>query len=118
LKGRVILTAGLGGMGGAQPLAGVFAGAIVLAVEVDPSRIQRRLETKYVDEVADNLDDALKRVAEYQRTGEARSIALLGNMATVIHQLIEKKFTPDLLTDQTSAHDPLRGYIPEGYTLE
>lgn len=118
LKGRTILTAGLGGMGGAQPLAGVFAGAVVLAVEVDPTRIQRRLETKYVDEVAENIDDALVRVEKYKRAGEAKSIALLGNMATVIHQLIEKGFKPDLLTDQTSAHDPLRGYIPEGYTLD
>ena len=118
LGGRVILTAGLGGMGGAQPLAGVFAGACVLAVEVDPTRIQRRLETKYVDEVATDLDDALKRISEYKRTKTARSVALLGNMASVIHQLIERGFTPDLLTDQTSAHDPVRGYIPEGYSLE
>jgi len=118
LKSRVILTAGLGGMGGAQPLAGVFAGAIVLAVEIDPTRIQKRLETKYIDEVATDLDDAIRRVKHYQQTGEAKSIALQGNMATVIHQLIDKKFVPDLLTDQTSAHDPLVGYIPEAYTVE
>ncbi|MGE3973773.1 MAG: urocanate hydratase [Bdellovibrionales bacterium] len=118
LKGRVIVTAGLGGMGGAQPLAGVFAGAVVLAVEVDPAKIQKRLETKYVDEVADNLDDALRRVSEYRRQGRARSIALKGNMATVIHQLRTRKFIPDLLTDQTSAHDPLNGYIPEDLTLQ
>ena len=118
LKGRSILTAGLGGMGGAQPLAGVFAGAAVLAVEVDPTRIQRRLETKYVDEVATDVDDAIHRIEQYKKQGVARSVALLGNMATVIHQLGEKGFQPDLLTDQTSAHDPLRGYIPEGYTLE
>ncbi|MFS4460800.1 urocanate hydratase [Bdellovibrio sp. HCB2-146] len=118
LKGRVILTAGLGGMGGAQPLAGVFAGACVLAVEIDPTRIQKRLETKYVDEVADNIDDAIARIRKYTAAGEAKSIALLGNMATVIHQLLEKNFIPDLLTDQTSAHDPLVGYIPEGYTVE
>ncbi len=118
LKGKVILTAGLGGMGGAQPLAGVFAGACVLAVEVDPTRIQRRLETKYVDEVANDLDDAIQRVQKYKKEGTARSVALLGNMATVIHQLLEKGFVPDLLTDQTSAHDPLRGYIPEGLSLE
>ncbi|MGZ3723809.1 MAG: urocanate hydratase [Bdellovibrionales bacterium] len=118
LKNRVILTAGLGGMGGAQPLAGVFAGATVLAVEVDPTRIQRRLETKYVDEVATDLDDAIKRVNAYKKAGAAKSVALLGNMATVIHQLLEKGFIPDLLTDQTSAHDPLLGYIPEGYSLE
>ncbi len=118
LTGRVIFTAGLGGMGGAQPLAGVFAGAIVLAVEVDPASIEKRLKTKYVDEVAKDLDDAIARIKKYQKTGEAKSIALLGNAATVVHQLIEKNFTPDLLTDQTSAHDPLVGYIPEGYSVD
>ena len=118
LSGRVILTAGLGGMGGAQPLAGVFAGAIVLAVEIDPTRIQKRLDTKYVDEVAVDLEDALRRVRHYQETKEAKSIAVQGNMATVIHQLLEKNFIPDLLTDQTSAHDPLNGYIPESYSVE
>lgn len=117
LKGRVILTAGLGGMGGAQPLAGVFAGAVVLAVEVDPERIEKRLKTKYVDEVATDLDDALQRVAKYKEQGLARSVALEGNMATVIHELIKRGFTPDVLTDQTSAHDPLNGYVPEGLSL-
>lgn len=118
LKGKVILTAGLGGMGGAQPLAGVFAGAVVLGVDVDPTRIAKRLETKYVDEKATDLDDALARVAKYKAAGLAKSIALEGNMATVIHQLLERGFIPDLLTDQTSAHDPINGYIPEGLTLE
>lgn len=118
LKSKVIVTAGLGGMGGAQPLAGVFAGAIVLGVEVDPTRIQKRLDTKYVDELATDLDDALKRIEKYKASGEAKSIALEGNMAEVIHQLNEKGFVPDLLTDQTSAHDPLKGYIPEGYSIE
>jgi urocanate hydratase len=118
LKGRVILTAGLGGMGGAQPLAGVFAGACVLAVDIDPTRIAKRLETKYIDEVATDIDDAIARVRKYMAAGEAKSIALHGNMATVIHQMLEKNFIPDLLTDQTSAHDPLVGYIPEGYTVE
>jgi len=118
LQGKVILTAGLGGMGGAQPLAGVFAGACVLAVEIDPTRIQKRLETKYIDEVATDLDDAISRVRKYTQAGEAKSIAVQGNAATLIHQLIEKNFTPDLLTDQTSAHDPLIGYIPEGYSVE
>lgn len=118
LKGKIILTAGLGGMGGAQPLAGVFAGAVVLAVDVDPTRIQKRLETKYVDEVATDLDDALMRARRYAQSGEAKSIALQGNMATVIHQMLDKNFLPDLLTDQTSAHDPLIGYIPEGYSIE
>jgi urocanate hydratase len=117
LKGRTILTAGLGGMGGAQPLAGVFAGANVLAVEVDPARIQKRLDTRYIDEVAESLDDALQRIARYRKEGVARSVALLGNMATVIRELNERGFLPDLLTDQTSAHDPLNGYIPEGHSL-
>jgi urocanate hydratase len=118
LKGRVIVTAGLGGMGGAQPLAGVFAGACVLAVEVDPKSIEKRLKTKYVDELATDLDDAIARIRKYTANGEAKSVALQGNMATVIHQMIEKGFVPDLLTDQTSAHDPLVGYIPEGYSVE
>jgi urocanate hydratase len=118
LKGKVILTAGLGGMGGAQPLAGVFAGACVLAVEIDPTRIQKRLETKYVDEVAKDIDDAIARVRKYTAAGEAKSIALHGNAATMIHEFIKKGFIPDLLTDQTSAHDPLVGYIPEGCTIE
>lgn len=118
LKGRVLLTAGLGGMGGAQPLAGVFAGAVVLGVEVDPSRIQKRLDTKYVDELATDVDDAIARVRKYQAEGKAVSIALCGNMSEVIHELIKKDFIPDILTDQTSAHDPLVGYIPAGLSLE
>jgi urocanate hydratase len=118
LKGKVILTAGLGGMGGAQPLAGVFAGACVLAVEVDPTRVQKRLETKYVDEVAKDIDDAIARIRKYTAAGEAKSIALHGNAATLIHEFIQRNFIPDLLTDQTSAHDPLVGYIPEGYSVE
>lgn len=118
LKGKVILTAGLGGMGGAQPLAGVFAGAVVLAVEVDPSRVEKRLKTKYLDEVAIDIDAALAKVAAYKKSGEAKSIGLVGNMAEVIHELIKRKFIPDLLTDQTSAHDPLCGYIPEGLSLQ
>lgn len=118
LKGKVILTAGLGGMGGAQPLAGVFAGAVVLAVDIDPTRIEKRLQTKYIDEVARDIDEALQKVRHYQNLGEAKSIGLQGNMATVIHQLLEKNFLPDILTDQTSAHDPLHGYLPEGYTVE
>jgi urocanate hydratase len=117
LKGRVILTAGLGGMGGAQPLAGVFAGAVVLAVEVDPERIQKRLDTKYVDEWAPDIDSALARVADYKSKRLAKSVALQGNMASVIHELVRLGFQPDLLTDQTSAHDPLNGYIPEGMDI-
>ena len=117
LKGKTILTAGLGGMGGAQPLAGVFAGASVLAIDVDPHRINRRLETGYVDEKADTLEEAIQRVENYKAQGIAKSVAYCGNMAEVIHKLIKLDFKPDILTDQTSAHDPLKGYIPEGYTL-
>jgi urocanate hydratase len=118
LEGKIILTAGLGGMGGAQPLAGVFAGATVLAVEIDPSSIEKRLKTKYVDESVTDLDQAIQLVRQYAANKQAKSVALLGNAATVIHQMIEKNFIPDVLTDQTSAHDPLVGYIPEGYTIE
>jgi len=118
LKGKLIITAGLGGMGGAQPLAGVFAGATVLAVDIDPYRIGRRLETEYIDEVADDLDDALARVTKYKEAGEAKSVAVCGNMATVIHELLKRDFIPDVLTDQTSAHDPLLGYLPEGYDVK
>lgn len=117
LKGKSILTAGLGGMGGAQPLAGVFAGAVVLGVEVDRERIQKRLDSGYVDELATSIDDALNRVRKYQSEGKAKSIALHGNMATIIHELIQKNFKPDILTDQTSAHDLLNGYVPEGYDI-
>jgi urocanate hydratase len=117
LAGKIILTAGLGGMGGAQPLAGVFAGATVLAVEVDPASIEKRLKTKYVDESVTDIDEAIAKVKKYAANKEAKSVALLGNMATVIHQLLAKNFTPDVLTDQTSAHDPLVGYIPEGYDV-
>ncbi|MFZ3230596.1 MAG: urocanate hydratase [Pseudobdellovibrio sp.] len=118
LAGRIILTAGLGGMGGAQPLAGVFAGATVLAVEVDPISIAKRLKTKYVDEAVTDIDEAIALVRKYAANKQAKSVALQGNMATVIHQMLEKGFLPDLLTDQTSAHDPLVGYIPEGYSVE
>ncbi|MCB9073392.1 MAG: urocanate hydratase [Bdellovibrionaceae bacterium] len=118
LKGKIILTAGLGGMGGAQPLAGVFAGGCMLAVEVDPTRLQKRLDTKYLDEKATTLDEAWKKIKNYAEKGEAKSIGLVGNMAEVIHEMIQKNYIPDVLTDQTSAHDPLNGYIPEGYSLE
>ncbi len=118
LKGRTILTAGLGGMGGAQPLAGIFAGATVLAVEVDPSRIEKRLKSKYVDEMVTSVDEAIERVSSYKEKGIAKSVALLGNMSEVIFELMDKGFQPDVLTDQTSAHDPLLGYIPKGYSLE
>lgn len=117
LNKKIILTAGLGGMGGAQPLAGVFAGAVVMAVEVDPNRIDFRLRTKYLDEREDNLDAAIKKAKAYQESGQAKSIGICGNMSEVIWQLIEKGFVPDVLTDQTSAHDPLNGYVPGGMSL-
>lgn len=117
LKGKWILTAGLGGMGGAQPLAGVFAGANVLAVEVDPERIEKRIKTKYVDEVATSFEDAVARIKKYNEQGVARSVALLGNMAEILPRFVKANIIPDMLTDQTSAHDPLNGYIPAGYTL-
>ncbi|MBE8162977.1 MAG: urocanate hydratase [Bdellovibrionaceae bacterium] len=118
LKNKIIVTAGLGGMGGAQPLAGVFAGACVLAIEADAHRIQKRLETKYIDEVVEDLNEAIAKIKAYASKGEAKSIAYCGNMAEVLPLLIKHNFIPDILTDQTSAHDPLRGYIPAGYTIE
>ena len=117
LVGRVFVSAGLGGMGGAQPLSATMNGAAALVVEVDPRRIERRLATRYVDEATDSLDDALSRVARWRRDGVARSIALCGNAADVLPAMLAKGVVPDLLTDQTSAHDPLNGYVPNGMTL-
>jgi urocanate hydratase len=111
LTGRVVLTAGLGGMGGAQPLAVTLNGGVCLAVEVDPARIARRLETGYCDEAADSLDDAVARALTAAANREARSIALLGNAAEVLPALAQRGFRPDVVTDQTSAHDPLHGYV-------
>lgn len=118
LKNRLLVTAGLGGMGGAQPLAGVFAGATVLAVEVDKERMQKRIETKYLDEIAPDLETAIKKVEQYKKEGKAVSVGLEGNMAELLPQMLEKGLEIDVLTDQTSAHDPLRGYIPVGYNLD
>ena len=118
LRGRTILTAGLGGMGGAQPLAATMAGAASLCVEVDPSRIERRLETAYLDEAADSLDDALRRVREAASDGRALSVGLLGNAADVVPELAARGETFDLVTDQTAAHDPLRGYVPQGLDVD
>ena len=117
LAGRSVLTAGLGGMGGAQPLAATLAGAAILCVEVDPSRIERRLETRYLDEATDSLDDALVRVREAQREGRALSVGLLGNAADVVPELARRGEPFDLVTDQTAAHDPLTGYVPQGLDL-
>jgi urocanate hydratase len=117
LKGRIVLTGGLGGMGGAQPLAATMAGAAFLGIELDPHRIQRRLETGYLDEVADDIDDAIQRVERYAAEGIGRSVALVGNCAEVLPALLERGFRPDLVTDQTSAHDPLHGYVPDGLSI-
>ncbi len=118
LKGRIVLTSGLGGMGGAQPLAITMNEGVALCVEVDQTRIQRRLETKYCDRQAQDLDDAVRLAKEAAAKGQAVSIALLGNAATVLPKLVAMGVIPDAVTDQTSAHDPLNGYIPEGHTLE
>ena len=118
LRGKIVLTAGLGGMGGAQPLAVTMNGGVCLVVEVDPERIQRRLETRYLDEATASLDDAVARAQEYARRGEARSIGLLGNAAEVLPELVKRGFRPDVVTDQTAAHDPLDGYVVPEMTLE
>ncbi|MBI4171878.1 MAG: urocanate hydratase [Actinobacteria bacterium] len=118
LAGRTILTAGLGGMGGAQPLAATMAGAAILCVEVDPSRIERRLESRYLDEVADSLDDALARVNAAAAEGRPLSVGLVGNAADVVPELARRGERFDLVTDQTAAHDPLTGYVPQGLSVE
>ncbi len=118
LKGRWVLTAGLGGMGGAQPLAATLAGACSLNIECQQSRIDFRLRTRYVDEQAKDLDDALARLAKYTAEGKAVSIALCGNAADILPELVARGVRPDLVTDQTSAHDPLHGYLPKGWTWE
>ncbi|WP_149194807.1 urocanate hydratase [Luteimonas suaedae] len=117
LSGKWILTAGLGGMGGAQPLAASLAGACSLNIECQQSRIGMRLKTRYVDEQATDLDDALARIDRYTKAGEAKSIALLGNAAEVLPELVERGVRPDAVTDQTSAHDPVHGYLPIGWTV-
>jgi urocanate hydratase len=118
LAGRSILTAGLGGMGGAQPLAATLAGAAILCVEVDPERIRRRLDTRYLDEAADSLDDALARVRAAAAEGRPLSVGLQGNAAEIVPELARRDEPFDLVTDQTAAHDPLTGYIPAGFTVD
>jgi len=118
LAGRTVLTAGLGGMGGAQPLAATMAGAAILCIEVDPTRIERRLETRYLDEATDSLDDAVRRVREAARERRALSVGLLANAADVVPELARRGEQFDLLTDQTAAHDPLTGYVPQGLDVE
>jgi len=118
LSGRTVLTAGLGGMGGAQPLAATMTGAAILCIEVDPARIQRRIETRYLDEAAESLDDALARVRGAAADGRALSVGLLGNAAEVVPELAARGEHFDFVTDQTAAHDPLNGYVPAGLSVE
>ncbi|HET9034540.1 MAG TPA: urocanate hydratase [Dokdonella sp.] len=118
LKGKWILTAGLGGMGGAQPLAASLAGASSLNIECQQRCIDFRLRTRYVDEQASDLDDALARIAKYTKSGEAKSIALLGNAADILPELVRRGVRPDAVTDQTSAHDPVHGYLPIGWSVD
>ena len=117
LKNKLILSAGLGGMGGAQPLAATFAGATFIGVEIDPERIERRLKTGYVDLKTDSFEKAIELAQAFQKKGEAKSIALLGNAADMYPLFVQKNIVPDLVTDQTSAHDTLNGYIPQGLSL-
>jgi urocanate hydratase len=118
LEGRVVLTAGLGGMGGAQPLAVTMNGGVALVVEVDSARIERRVKTRYLDRWTDSLDEALRWVDEARKSDESLSVALLGNAAETHPELVRRGFRPDVVTDQTSAHDPLEGYLPAGLSLE
>lgn len=117
LKGRWILTGGLGGMGGAQPLAAVMAGACCLAVECDEKSADFRLRTRYVDEKTDSLDDALEMIERWTKAGEAKSVALIGNAADIFPEIHKRGIRPDIVTDQTSAHDPVNGYLPQGWSV-
>ncbi|SHJ86097.1 urocanate hydratase [Aureimonas altamirensis DSM 21988] len=117
LKGRWVLTGGLGGMGGAQPLAAVMAGASCLAVECNPESIDFRLRTRYVDERADTLDEAMEMIQRWTAAGEAKSVGLLGNAAEILPEMVKRGIRPDIVTDQTSAHDPINGYLPVGWSI-
>ena len=117
LTGKWVLTGGLGGMGGAQPLAAVMAGACCLAVECDETRADFRLRTRYVDEKTDSLDEALETIARWTKAGEAKSVALIGNAADIFPEIHKRGIRPDIVTDQTSAHDPVNGYLPQGWTV-
>jgi urocanate hydratase len=118
LKNRLVLTAGLGGMGGAQPLAVTMNEGTALVVEVDPKRAEKRLADRYCDEIMTSLDEALQRASEYKKNGIAKSIGLIGNASEVLPEMLRRGFIPDVVTDQTSAHDPLGGYVPGGMSLE
>jgi urocanate hydratase len=117
LRGKLIVSGGMGGMGGAQPLAATMNGACFLGIDVDPKRIEKRIETGYCDAITSSLDDALAMLGDAQREGEALAVGLVGNCADVIPELARRGAVPDILTDQTSAHDPLQGYVPNGLTL-
>jgi len=118
LAGKIVVSGGMGGMGGAQPLAATMNGACFLGIDVDPHRIERRLATGYCDRLERDLDDALRILREAQTAGQAVSVGLVGNCAAVLPELLRRGFIPDVLTDQTSAHDPLNGYVPDGMSLE
>lgn len=118
LKGTITVTAGLGGMGGAQPLAVTMAGGVCIGIEVDETRIDRRIETRYTDVKTDSLDEAIRLAEDAKKEGKALSIGLLGNASDILPEMIDRNFIPDVLTDQTSAHDPLNGYIPSKMSLE
>lgn len=117
LKGRLLVTAGLGGMGGAQPLAATMAGAVFLGADVDPARIQKRIDTKYIDRMTHSYEEAIQWAKEAQAKGEALSIGLVSDAGDLLERLINDNIMPDILTDQTSAHDPVNGYVPNGLTL-
>jgi urocanate hydratase len=118
LSGRLLLTAGLGGMGGAQPLAATMNGAAFLGIDVDRSRIQKRIDTGYIDMITDNLDEALKLVLDAKKNKEALSVGLVGNAGEILPEILKRNITPDIITDQTSAHDTLNGYVPMGISFE
>lgn len=118
LKGTITVTAGLGGMGGAQPLAVTMAGGVLIGIDVDRSRIKKRMETRYCDVLAETLDEAIAKADEAKKAGKPLSIGLVGNAAEVLPDMIKRGFIPDIVTDQTSAHDPLHGYLPIGFSLE
>ena len=118
LKGTITVTAGLGGMGGAQPLAVTMAGGVLIGIDVDRSRIKKRMETRYCDALVETLDEAIAIADEAKKAGKPLSIGLVGNAAEVLPDMIKRGFIPDIVTDQTSAHDPLHGYLPIGFSLE
>ena len=117
-RGKLVVTGGLGGMGGAQPLAATMAGYNAIVVECQPSKIEFRLKSRYMDSCADNLDDALAQIEEANKQGKTLSVGLLGNVVDVLEEMERRNLVPDVLTDQTSAHDPVYGYLPQGWSVE